>query len=186
MISVGPGVDIRLHELDPDRQCGNRALLEAAERFLLVVPHPHADRDVRIEPDEPGVGIFVDCAGLSGDRPVDAGGGCGRSALHDPSQEICHHERRVGADHVGWLRAVVLELIAFTVAHAQHEERLHPHALIREHRIRARHLDQRRVAGAERDCEIGRKILVEAEPLRVPEHVLRSERIHHAHRRNVA
>ena len=43
-----------------------------ADRLLLVEAGPDADGDVGIEADEPGVGVVVDRAGLSGERPVEA------------------------------------------------------------------------------------------------------------------
>ena len=104
----------------------------------------------------------------------------------DAAQQVRHHERRVGADHVARLGAVLLEQVAVAILHRQHVERLHPHALIRERRVGARHLEQRPVAGAERDRQVGREVFLEAEALRVVEHVLRPERVHHLDRRDVA
>ena len=42
--------------------------------FLLVEADPDADRDVRIEADEPGVGVVVHRPGLAGQRPLGGAG----------------------------------------------------------------------------------------------------------------
>ena len=70
------------------------------------------------------------------------------------------------------LAAVLFEQIALAVQDFQHAERRHPDALIGEHGVGARDFEQRRVAGAERDREIGREVLLESEALRIRQHVV--------------
>jgi hypothetical protein len=103
-----------------------------------------------------------------------------------PAQQVRHHERRVGADDVARLRPVLLEQVAVTILHRQHPERLHPDALIRERRVRAGDLEQRRVARPQRNRQVRREVLLEAEPLGVGEDGLRPERVHHLDRGDVA
>src|SRR5919199_504137 len=60
-----PAGDPRLHDLDPDRQRRLRTAHPWPERPALVVAHPHRQRDVRIEADEPRVREVVGGAGLA-------------------------------------------------------------------------------------------------------------------------
>src|SRR5215204_5690267 len=46
-------LDVRAHELDPDRQGGDAPGLVVADRLPLVMADPYTDRDVGIEADEP-------------------------------------------------------------------------------------------------------------------------------------
>ena len=110
-----------------------------------------------IEADEPGVAVVVGRAGLAADRPVERRGLRGSAALDDAAQQVGHHERRVGADRVLRLGAVLLEDVAFAVGHLEDRVGPHPHALVREDRIGAGHLDERRFARAEGDGEVGRQ-----------------------------
>ena len=105
VLPVAVAVDVALHERHPDRQRGQRARLVRPERLLDVVAHPHADRDVRIEADEPRVGVVVDGAGLAGERPVERRAFAAVPRSTTPSQQADHDERRVGADALARDRA---------------------------------------------------------------------------------
>ena len=88
--------------------------------FLLVEPDPDADGDVRIEADEPGVGVVVDRAGLAGERPLRwpcSPPAMRRAAHQHAAQQVRHHERGVGADDVARLGAVLLEQVAVAILH---------------------------------------------------------------------
>ena len=141
-----------------------------------------------IEADEPRVGVVVHGAGLAGERPLcgEAGGSLRRSADQNAPQQVRHHVRGVRPDDVHGLGAVLLEQVPAAVEHSQHLEWLHPDALIGEDGVRARHLEQRRVARAKRNRQIWREVLLESKPLRVGEDVPGSKRVHHLDGRHVA
>ena len=82
--------------------------------------------------------------------------------------------------------AVLFQQVAVPIHHPQDVEGLHANALIRKHRIRARHLEQRPIPRAERDRQIRREILLEPESFGQRDHVLRAEGVHHLDRRHVA
>ena len=144
--------------------------LVGAERLLLVVADPDADGDVRIEADEPRVGVVVDRAGLAGERPLERHA---RRRAPVPRRLTTPRSRfvitnavsaritSIGSERFSSSRLPSRSFTFRTV------ERLHPHALIRERRVGARHLEQRRVAGAERDRQVRREVLLEPEALRV-------------------
>ena len=111
--------EVGLHHVDPDRQGSRRARLAVAQRLLLVVPEPHADRDVGIEADEPRVGVLVHRPRLARDRPVERGRGGRRASRRDALQQRRHHVGRVGADRVVRLGMVLLEHVALAIDHAQ-------------------------------------------------------------------
>ena len=72
------------------------------------------------------------------------------------------------------------------IADLQHRVRPHAHALVREHRVGARHLDQRRLGRAEGDRQIGRQRRLEAEPPGVGDHLAGPELVHDADGGHVA
>ena len=164
-------LDVALHEVDPHRQRGGRAGLAVADRLLLVVADPDADRDVRIEADEPRVGVVVHGAGLAGERPVERVRGRARAALHDAAQQVGHHEGGVGADRIARLRAAFLEQRALAVGDRRRQERLHADAVIRKRRVGAGELDQRRFLRAERHRQERAEVLREAELLGIGGHL---------------
>ena len=188
IVLVRPAVDVGLHELDPDRQRREGALLLAAQRLLLVEADPHADGDVGSKP-------MNHASVLSSTVPVLPASG---HWLARPAAEIAVPRSRTPRSRFVITNAVSARMTSVGSARfsssrlpsrsftRQDVERLHPDALIREHRVGARHLEQRRVAGAERNRQVRREVLFEAEPLGVGEHVLRPERVHHLDRRDVA
>ena len=107
--------DPGLHDVDPDRERGLGAGLVVADRLLLIEADPDADRDVRIEADEPRVGVVVGRAGLAAERPVERGRLHAVPRRTTPSQQVRHDERRVGADRVLRLRTVLFEHVAFAI-----------------------------------------------------------------------
>ena len=126
--------------------------------------------------------------GLARQRPCGrhAGGSCpGAADAEHAAQQVRHHESRVGADHIGRLAAILFQQVAVAILDREHLERFHPHALVRERGIGAGHLHECGVACAERDRQVGRKVLFEPEPLRVLQHGLRPERVHHPDCRDV-
>ena len=159
--------DPRLHHLHPDRQRGFGAGHVAADRALLIEADPDADRDVRIEADEPGIGVVVGRAGLAADRPVQRRRLGSGAALHHAAEQIGDDVGGVGADGVLRLGPILLEHVASPVGDLEHRVRLHVDALIREHRVRAGDLEQRGFGGAERDRQVGRNRGSEPEPSRV-------------------
>src|SRR5207244_1346818 len=65
---IGAIADPGLEDVDPDRQRRFGAGHALAEWLFLVVADPHAERDVRIEADEPGVAEVVGRGRLAGGR----------------------------------------------------------------------------------------------------------------------
>ena len=120
------------------------------------------------------------------DAPGSSPLAAGAARAEDAAQHVGHDEGGIGADHVVGFGAVFLEQVAVAILYVQDGERLHPHALIRERRVGAGDVEQRRVAGAKRNRQVGRKILLEPESLRELEHVLGPERVHHLDRGNIA
>jgi hypothetical protein len=67
-------------------QIGSAATAPVSVRpsvFFSSRPVHDADGDIRIEADEPGVGVFVDRAGLAAERPVDRGRRFASAAEHE-------------------------------------------------------------------------------------------------------
>ena len=165
-----------------------RAGLAVAERLLLVVAHPHADGDVGVEADEPGVGVVVHRAGLAGERPVERRGRRRGAALRrrraagwssrTPCRRGCARAARAGSPRAALPSRSVTD----------HDRvRLHAHALVRERGVGARHLEQRRFGGAERERQIRRVVAREAEALRRRRRPARGPSVvHHLDGRDVA
>ena len=79
-----------------------------------------------------------------------------------------------------------LDKISVAILHGEHGKRLHPHPLVRKHRVHAGDFEKRRVARAQRNRQIGREVFVEPEPFGIRQHVLGAERVHHADGRHIA
>ncbi len=155
--------DPRLHDVDPDWKRRLGSGLVVADWLLLIESHPHAQRDVRIEPDEPRVGVVVGRSGFPADRPVERRGLDGRAALDDAAEEAGHHEGGVRPDRVLGFRTVLLQQIAFSIGDLEDRVRLHADALVRECGIRTRHLSQRRLRGTQGDGQVRRNRRLQAE-----------------------
>ena len=101
-VGCGAVLDVRLHELPPDRERYRGAVLAVAERALLVEPHPGPHGDVRVEADEPAVGVVIDRAGLAAQGPAKRAGADPGAAVDHPAEDIQHHIGGIGA---GWHHA---------------------------------------------------------------------------------
>src|SRR5512146_747392 len=76
-----------LGDVHPDGQCRLRA--RQTYRPFIVESHPHADRQIRRVPDEPGIAIAIGGTGLARDRPAQPQHlrlGCGSSLNHSLQQ----------------------------------------------------------------------------------------------------
>ena len=159
-----------IHAFMTSIQIGSAALgaaLAVAERLLLVVADPHADRDVGIEADEPRVGEVVGRAGLAAERPVERrrrAPPC-RAATTPRSRLVITNavSARSASVGVGRFSSSTLPWRSMTRSDL---ERRHPHALVREDGEGADDFEQRRLARAERRRQVRLHLRREPEPLR--------------------
>jgi len=146
-----------------------------ADRLSLVVPHPDADRDIRIEADEPRVAVVVGRPGFSSKRPSEFGCRTGGPALHHAAQQVGHHERRVRPDGILGFRLALFEHVSVAVGNLQNGIRVHADAPVRKHRIRRGHVQERQVCRAKRQRQVRLEARIDAQPLRIGDHLLRPQ-----------
>src|SRR3972149_6207496 len=121
----------------------------APQRLFLVVPHPNPGRQTGIEPDEPGVGIVVGGAGLSGQGSCQPGGGCRGASLHDTLQQTSDDVGGVGADGARRLGVSLFQQVPVSVGDLGDEVGPHPYSLIREGGIGGNHFQEAGLRGAQ-------------------------------------
>ena len=103
--------------------------------------------------------------------------------LHDASQQVGHHECRVGAERFVRLGTILDEDVALAIGDRHHRIGFEPHALIGERGVGARHLDERGFSGAERQRQVWLVVALQAETLGVADDFRRPDLRHRFHGR---
>ena len=160
----------------------------ASEVAWLVVANVAADHEIRRKADEPGILLVVGGARLAGDRLTYLAQHGRGAALHDALHHRGDLERGHRVEHLlapvdqcglglavpfigvtaaALARVVPEDRVAVPILDAVDQSCLDPTAAIGKHGIGLGHSQHRSLAGAERERQIGRQVIVDAEPLGV-------------------
>ena len=173
------------HEVAP--QPGRQAAAgDALHRVVVVVAQPDAGHQIGGEAHEPGVVIVLRGAGLAGRRPVEPRRLAGAVVEHPGHHaDQLRHLRRVG-HRVGAAGLAAVEDLAAAVGDFGDGVGHHRHAAVGEAGVGARHLQQRHLAGAERQRQVAAEVRGDAELRRQMPHPVHPHPLDQPHRDMIA